>query len=951
MRLTKLNIRATRLGSALFCVSLLLSGCGLAKGHGNLDAGVKYQASGQYRAAYIEAKKVLQRDSKNGNAWLLLGQASLMLGDSKDALSDLEKAKANGAPEAHWAVPMGRALLATHEYDKLLKTLSSDKPLEPQVKAGVDVLRGDAYLGLKQFNPAQQSYQAALTLDPKNPRATVGLAKLSAIANDPVAAGKYVQQALAASPESPQAWVAKGDLAFDSGDFAGAEVAYQKVLGFKNADWLPLEHFYALARLANAQAQQNQLDKALVNIQTLEKMSPQQPYPHYLHAVVLYKQGHFDDATAQLQQVLRASPDNPQAQMLMGAVNYAQGNYGQAEMYLSNVMGTDPKNVGARKLLALTLYREGRSRQALDTLRPVVPGAPSDAALLALFQHAATEGTGKPGAVAAAAGAAEPGAKAPIIDASHPSDAQFAPAAKAFASGKASEAIRLLQKIPAGDAATEARRNTLLVMAYAREKRPDEAIKTAAAYAKKNPNDSAAHLLYGTALIVAGKRTEARAQYSEAYKLDSKNIVALLSLGSLDSLEGHYQDAAGRYDTILKQDPHNAVAMTELGRLAMRQGDKPQAVKWFKQAIGVAPKSATAYVGLVMLYSESGQFDEAASTAKQFADADPNNPAALNALGAAQLNAGHHKEALKPLQQAVNLAPQGLLYRTNLARAQILNKETKTAEGNLDKVIKADPGQVTAVTLRAFMKLQNHDLPGAISMARTLQKQPAAKAAGFSLEGDLYMANKSWSKAAQAYQQGLKIESVRPLVIKSFMALSESGAKQPDGVLRDWLAKHPDDASTRLLLAQYYLDHAQNTLASGAYERVLKDYPSNINALNNLAWIYAEQHNPKALALSEQAHKLAPDSPSIADTYGWALIADKQPKAALPILMKAAKTAPKVPAIQYHLAVAQARTGDPAGAHTTLEALRKSGVDFKDKQAAEKLYRELSGATAGGAGN
>src|SRR3546814_12182343 len=103
-------------------------------------------------------------------------------------------------------------------------------------------------------------------------------------------------------------------------------------------------------------------------------MTPQ-PYPHYLHAVVLYKQGHFDDAISQLQQVLKSLPDNPQAQMLMGAVNYAQGNYGQTEMYLSNVMGTDPKNVEARKLLALTLYREGRSRQALDMLRPAVPAS------------------------------------------------------------------------------------------------------------------------------------------------------------------------------------------------------------------------------------------------------------------------------------------------------------------------------------------------------------------------------------------------------------------------------------------------------------------------------------------------------------------------------------------------------------------------------------------------
>lgn len=946
MRLTKLNTGAIRHGLALLCVSLLLSGCGLAKGRGNLDAGAKYQASGQYRAAYIEAKKVLQRDSKNGNAWLLLGQASLMLGDPADALNSLQKAKDNGMPETRWAVPMGRALLVTQQYDKLLNIVSSEKSLEPPVKASVEALRGDAYRALKQNDQARQSYKTALTLDPRNPRALVGLAMLASIANDPVSSGQYVQQALAASPESPQAWVAKGDLAFYSRDFAGAESDYQKVLGFKNPDWMPQEHFYALTRLANAQMQQNQLDKALASILTLEEMTQQrQPYPHYLHAVVLYKQGHFDDAISQLQQVLKASPDNPQAQMLMGAVNYAQGNYGQAEMYLSNVMGTDPKNVETRKLLALTLYREGRSRQALDMLRPAVPGTPSDTELLALLQRAAAEGMS--GAVASAASAGAVRSGAPTTAESHPSDAQFVQAGKALNSGNASEAIRLLQKIPAGDAASEARRASMLVMAYVRENRSDEAVKTGAEYARKNPQNSAAHLLYGTTLVANGKRAEARAQYSEAYKLNPKNIEALLSLGSLDSLDGHYKDAVGRYETVLEQDPQNALAMTALGRLAMLQNDKAQAVKWFTQAINAAPKAGAAYVELVLLYSESGQFDEAAGTARQFADADPNNPAALNAFGAAELNAGHHSEALKPLQQAVDLAPQVPTYRTNLARAQILNKDTKAAEGNLDEVIKADPGELTAVTLRAFMKLHDHDLPGAISMAQTLQQQPATKAAGFSLEGDLYMADKSWSKAALAYQQGSKVDNARPLVIKSFMALSESGDRQPDGVLRDWLAKHPDDASTRLLLAQYYLSHAQNTPAATQYEQVLKSYPTNVDALNNLAWIYTEQHNPKALALAEQAHKLAPDSSGIADTYAWALIADNQPKTALPLLMNAAKAAPKVPTVKYHLAVAQARTGDKAGARATLEALQKSGADYQDKQAAEKLYRELGGAGGG----
>ena len=932
MRKIKLNTHTVRKGLLLLSVILMLAACGLSGRNSGLAAGAKDQADGKYRAAYIEAKKVLQKDSKNGQAWLLLGRASLMLGDPKDVLNDLQNAQANGVPEAEWAVPMGQALLVTQQYDKLLKTLSPELHVDSQVKTKVLRLRGDAHRGLKQFDQAEQSYKAALALDPKDPQALVGLAKLASIANQQDAADQYLQQALAAAPESPQAWVAKGDLAFDAQQFAAAEADYQKVLGFSKPDWLPQEHFYTLSRLANAQAQQNKLDAALGTIQTLEKMSPGQPYALFLHAVVLYKQGHLDEAVTQLQQVLRDAPNNDQAQMLMGAVNYAQGNYAQAEMYLSNVMGINQNNTEARRLLALTFYREGRSSQALSTLRPAVKGTPSDTELLAMLQSAAADGVGTPEANAAAVGKKSA------------ADDRFAPVEAAIAAGHGSDALRLLQAIPAGDAASEARRNRLLVIIYVRDKRVADAVKTAAAYASKNPQDSAAHLVYGTALIAAGQRAEARAQYEQAAKLDPKDLATQLSLGSLDLLEDRYKDAAGRYDAVLKQDPRNEVAMIALGRLAKVQGDKAGAMKWFNQAIDAAPKSPAGYVALVMLYSEGGQFDEAVSTAKRLVEAEPDNPAALNALGAAEMNAGHSSDALKPLQQAVNLAPQAPLYRTNLARAQLLNKNTKDAESNLEQVIKADPGQLQAVTMLASVKLQNHDLPGAVALARALQTQPATKAAGFALEGDLYMANKSPGDAARAYQQGLKISYERPLLVKTFLALSEDGAKNPEALLSDWLAKHPDDAATRVLLAQYYLTHKQNALAAAQYEQALKTNPSDIGALNNLAWVYTEQNNPKALALAERAYKLAPTSPSIQDTYAWALVAANQAKTALPILVKAAQAAPKVASIQYHLAVAQARTGDKAGARTTLEALQKSASVFDDRQAAEKLYRELAGA-------
>jgi putative PEP-CTERM system TPR-repeat lipoprotein len=933
----------------LVSAGLMLTGCGLGSGKGSVAAGQRYQDSGKYRAAYIEAKKVLQRDDKNGDAWLLLGKSSLMLGNPKDALGELEKARANGVAKARWVVPTGEALLGMQQFEKLVALAAPDGSLDAKLQARVDVLRGDGQRGLKQPDQARQSYEAALKQESGNPLALVGLSRVASETGDASTAARYVDQALAAAPDNPQALVAKGDLAAASGDFATAETNYQKALDVKQPDWLPQDGFYARLRLAEVQIQQKQYDQALANIATLEKMAPGQPAPLYFHALVLYQQGHLDQATTQLQLVLRSAPDNASAQTLMGAVNYAQGNYAQAEMYLSNAMGVDKQNTSIRKLLALTYYREGRSTQALNTLRPMAPGQVTDAELLAQLQRAAAEGAGMPPQAGQAG--APPAAMAGVAGSAGTADSVLAGAEKALASGDAAEAIRLLKAAaPTGNTSVDAPRASLLAIAYVRAKQPGEAVKAAAGYAAKHPKDSSAHLLYGTALIAANKHKEARAQYEEALRLDPKSQPALMSLGSLDSVEGHYKDAEARYGAVLKLDPHNAVAMAALGKLAAVQGNKAEAINRFRQAIAAQPKSAPAYIELVMLYSQNGQFDDAVSVAKQLADALPDNPAALNALGAAELNAGRNAAALPSLEKAVKLDPESSLYRINLARAQILNKNAKAAEGNLDEVVKADPANAQAVTLLAFMKLQDHDRQGALALAQSLQKQSDTRVAGLSLEGDLYMAGKAYGKAADAYQQGLKIQYDRPLVVKSFLAQSSGGAKNPEGVLQGWLAKHSDDAGMRLMLAQYYLDHDRNKDAASQYQAVLKAFPTNVDALNNLAWIYTGQKNPEALALAERAHKLAPDSVNVQDTYGWALVEAGQAGTALPILAKAAKAAPKVAAIQYHLAVAQARTGDRGGARATLEALQKSGANFPAKPDADKLYQELSHAN-GGAGN
>ena len=78
-------------------------------------------------------------------------------------------------------------------------------------------------------------------------------------------------------------------------------------------------------------------------------------------------------------------------------------------------------------------------------------------------------------------------------------------------------------------------------------------------------------------------------------------------------------------------------------------------------------------------------------------------------------------------------------------------------------------------------------------------------------------------------------------------------------------------------------------------------------ALNNLAWLYYERKDPRALEIAKKAYELAPNSAPIADTYGWILVEKGEIAKGIEILSKAVQLAPDNKEIADHLKEAKSR--------------------------------------------
>jgi len=151
----------------------------------------------------------------------------------------------------------------------------------------------------------------------------------------------------------------------------------------------------------------------------------------------------------------------------------------------------------------------------------------------------------------------------------------------------------------------------------------------------------------------------------------------------------------------------------------------------------------------------------------------------------------------------------------------------------------------------------------------------------------------------------------------------------------------------RNYLADAYLQQKQYKPAAEQYQVLLTQTPQSLIALNNLAWIYQQMQDKRAVATAEQAHKLAPENPLVLDTLGWILVQQGDAKRGTGLLQKAHSLQPDEGSIHYHYAAALAKMGERSRAQNELESLLKRGAQFQEESEARALLKQLSGSVKG----
>jgi Flp pilus assembly protein TadD len=174
-----------------------------------------------------------------------------------------------------------------------------------------------------------------------------------------------------------------------------------------------------------------------------------------------------------------------------------------------------------------------------------------------------------------------------------------------------------------------------------------------------------------------------------------------------------------------------------------------------------------------------------------------------------------------------------------------------------------------------------------------------------------------FTQAADLYQLALAKRSSPDLEVTYAQALTRDGQQlKAMESLAAAQQRFPNSEPLLTNLAILQQQSGDTDEAANTYARLIEVSPGNVVALNNLAWLYHENNDERAVDLARRAFELSADNAAVADTYGWILFKAGKIDKSLPILEKAHALQPDSREIAMHLA----------------EAYRAVGRDDKAKQ-------------------
>lgn len=713
--------------------------------------------------------------------------------------------------------------------------------------------------------------------------------------NDPVRAALEFRNAVQATPKNADAYYQLGIALLTSGDLL------QGVKALRAALELNPGHAGAQLRMAQLEAlsiDQENWEAARGRLQALLQDGEDNPEALHTLALTELKLGEPQEAMQHLARAIAAAPAELVLAATLAQVKLQQKDPAGAETVLVQACQNSPKSADAVVLLGRFYGSQKRFAEAEQQFERAL-GMEADFGPALLSLASLYSGTGR-----------KQEAEGILKRLSTRPEKQFRPAYGLFLfqEGRRDEAIREFERLAAQDPSDRATR-TRLVVAYSATGRLADAEKLLAAALKKNSRDQEALLQQAELHLRAGKHAEAEQDLNRVLKLSPDSASAHYILARLHQARGETLSYRQQLSKVLSLNPYLLPVRLELAQLL------------------AAPDTANASLNVL---------DEAPESQRNELPILIQRNWTLWVLGdMAELRKGIDQGLAR--QRSPELLIQDAMWK-------LRSGNPAAGRAALEEALRIDPSDLRALAILKDSYLAEKKNAVAVQKVKEYAaKQPKSAPVQHFL-GTLLMASGSPEQAKAAFTAA---KAADPQFVPADLSLVQMAVldgkwDEAANMLQRVVESGDRNALARLWLGNVEFMKKNRAGALEQYRKVVEAEPDNPEALNNMAYLLAQDPTrlDEALKHAERARERAPENPEIADTLGWIYYRKGLYSLAVQHLELAAKS--RNPVCQYHLAMAYIKLGDSKRGQAVLEAARKVNPKLPEAAEAEALLRQAN---------
>ncbi len=446
-----------------------------------------------------------------------------------------------------------------------------------------------------------------------------------------------------------------------------------------------------------------------------------------------------------------------------------------------------------------------------------------------------------------------------------------------------------------------------------------------------------------------GKYDQASKIVTDLLKQDSKDpeVVAmhatlLLATGDRKQIK----TVIAELQPLVSKMPGNATLHFNLGRAYMASGDiqsSDQARMQFLEALKIEPRYVPARLALAESYLMRNESAKAVQTADEVIAMDQTNLTARLIRSNGLINMRENVKARDELTLASKMYPKSNDVRFQLGQLNFIERRFPEAEADFTALMQAnDPRGLPGIM---ESKVNQGQWNQAIKFADDQLRQAPDRDDYRLALAKIYFRAGKYAECAAEYQ---KLIAKNPKSGELYVRFGEAKLSAGDtngGVDAFKKAKEvdPADPAPSLRLAILYDSQGRHDEARKCYEDALKIRPDDPTALNNLAYLKADDgvDLDQALAYAQRARDKMPNDLNVRDTVALIYVKKNLTDDSLRMLRELVSQKPDSPTFHLHLAMALYQKGDRPTAKKELEAALRNKPSEREQSEIKQLMAKV----------